>query len=65
MVRSSHGGVLVRAECLGICHRAPALLLLTDAEPAGRRGLLIGPVEEPQHVDAVIDLIRKADRPTP
>ncbi|TDC38635.1 (2Fe-2S) ferredoxin domain-containing protein [Micromonospora sp. KC213] len=64
-VRASHGGVLVRAECLGACHRAPALLLLTGADPAGRRGMLIGPVEESPHIDAVVDLIRKADSPGP
>ncbi|MFV2112963.1 hypothetical protein ACFHW0_11595 [Micromonospora sp. LOL_025] len=62
-VRASHGVVLVRTECLGACHRAPALLLLAAADPAGRRGMLIGPVEERQHIDAVVDLIRKADTP--
>jgi hypothetical protein len=60
-VRSSHGGVLIRAECLGACHRAPALLLITGTEQAGRRGMLIGPVEESPHLDAVVELIRQAD----
>ncbi|MGN9779664.1 (2Fe-2S) ferredoxin domain-containing protein [Micromonospora sp. H33] len=64
-IRATHGGVLIRAECLGACHRAPALLLLTGTQPAGRRGTLIGPVEQRQHMDAVVDLIRKADRPEP
>ncbi|RKN47555.1 (2Fe-2S) ferredoxin domain-containing protein [Micromonospora endolithica] len=64
-IRTSHGGVLIRAECLGACHRAPALLLLTGADPAGRRGMLIGPIEELQHVDAVVDLIRQAGRAAP
>jgi hypothetical protein len=64
-VRASHGGVLVRAECLDACHRAPALLLVTAADPTGRRGMLIGPVEEPQHLDAVVDLIRQAGSPRP
>ncbi|NGM15856.1 hypothetical protein O3597_26145 [Verrucosispora sp. WMMA2044] len=60
-VRASHGGVLVRTQCLGVCHRAPVLLLLAGSDPISRRGMLIGPVEERQHVDAVVDLIRKAD----
>ncbi|WBB78509.1 hypothetical protein O7606_20095 [Micromonospora sp. WMMD882] len=59
-VRASHGGVLVRTECLGACHRAPTLLLLTGSDPTGRRGMLVGPVEERQHVDAVVDLIRNS-----
>ncbi|MFG3420994.1 hypothetical protein [Micromonospora sp. NPDC048063] len=64
-VRASHGGVLIRAECLGVCHRAPALLLLAGSRPAQRRGLLIGPVQEPQHIDAVVELIRRADSSEP
>ncbi len=64
-VRASHGGVLIRTECLGACHRAPALLLLTGSDPIGRRGMLIGPAEERQHIDAVVGLIRKADVPRP
>ncbi len=64
-VRASLGGVLIRAECLGACHRAPALLLLTGTQPAGRRGMLIGPIEEPQHLHAIVDLIRQTPRPEP
>ncbi|MFI7336269.1 (2Fe-2S) ferredoxin domain-containing protein [Micromonospora aurantiaca (nom. illeg.)] len=64
-VRSSQGGVLIRAECLGACHRAPAVLLLSGTEPAGRRGILFGPIEDPQHMDEVVELIRHPDRPHP
>ncbi len=42
-VRASHGGVLVRTQCLGVCHRAPVLLLLAGSDPISRRGMLIVP----------------------
>ncbi|ROO60477.1 hypothetical protein EDC02_2360 [Micromonospora sp. Llam0] len=64
-VRCSHGAILVRAGCLGVCHRAPALLLVSRTESAGQRGKLIGPVEEPGQLDAVVELIRHADRKSP
>ncbi|WBB54709.1 hypothetical protein [Verrucosispora sp. WMMD573] len=60
-VRSSRNAVLIRAGCLGACHRAPALLLLSSA--AGGRPALIGPIETPRHRQAVVDLIREADLP--
>lgn len=51
-VRASRYAVLIRAGCLGACHRAPALLLLT-APAAGGRPALIGPVGTTRHRRAV------------
>ncbi|MBU8861556.1 MULTISPECIES: hypothetical protein [unclassified Micromonospora] len=59
-VRSSRNGVLIRAGCLGACHRAPALLLLTGPAVGGRPAL-IGPIEAPHDLQAVVDLIRGSD----
>ncbi|WP_422771426.1 (2Fe-2S) ferredoxin domain-containing protein [Plantactinospora sp. WMMC1484] len=63
VVRGSRGAVLVRGQCLGACHRAPLVLLLRNAGPNGgdRRGLLVGPVERPEQVAEVVDLVRQAD----
>lgn len=62
-VRSCHGGILIRTQCLGARHRAPLLLLLTGTAPAERRGIQLGSIEEPRHLGTVVDLIRQAGRP--
>ncbi|MEH0820129.1 hypothetical protein V6U84_08180 [Micromonospora sp. CPCC 205714] len=59
-VRSSRGGVLIRADCLGACHRAPAVLLTGAA--TGGRPALIGPIETAHRWQAVADIIREAGR---
>ncbi|MFV2110389.1 hypothetical protein [Micromonospora sp. LOL_015] len=60
-VRCSQRAVLIRAECIGFCHRAPALLLISKTESAGRQGMLIGPVEKTQHLETIVELIQQAD----
>ncbi|WP_431879484.1 hypothetical protein [Micromonospora marina] len=60
-VRSSRDAVLIRADCLGACHRAPAVLL--TGEVTGGRPALIGPIETAHRWQAVVDAIREADGP--
>ncbi|KAB1915639.1 (2Fe-2S) ferredoxin domain-containing protein [Micromonospora sp. AMSO31t] len=65
-VRRSRGGVLVRSQCLGACHRAPAVLLLARHEPPrspAEPGVLLGPVETPEQVRMVLEVVQRAGGP--
>lgn len=61
-IRGTRHGVLIRSECLGVCHRAPAVVLGRRGDSAGR---LYGPVEDPNQVQALLGAIQANDAGRP